>query len=171
MKKSPQQFRLMSRWKYSLYFFLLASLLYAVFALIFFTAYDFRNPEILIFTYGSASLLIIFHHSRTYYTFSQGYLHVRTPNSMFYTLSAAEIKDIRVFASPRFHFNGLYTLKITTRNHKHRYLYPENQEELVALLVAPPKKVHKCFSHMKTLELEIVQGFFFTLTTHSATYL
>lgn len=26
---------------------------------------------------------------------------------------------------------------------------------------APPKKVHKCFSHMKTLELEIVQGFFF----------
>ena len=27
--------------------------------------------------------------------------------------------------------------------------------------VAPPKKVHKCFSHMKTLELEIVQGFFF----------
>ena len=29
------------------------------------------------------------------------------------------------------------------------------------LLVAPPKKVHKCFSHMKTLELEIVQGFFF----------
>lgn len=28
-------------------------------------------------------------------------------------------------------------------------------------LVAPPKKVHKCFSHMKTLELEIVQGFFF----------
>lgn len=39
------------------------------------------------------------------------------------------------------------------------------------LLVAPPKKVHKCFSHMKTLELEIVQGFFFTLTTHSATYL
>lgn len=135
MKKSPQQFRLMSRWKYSLYFFLLASLLYAVFALIFFTAYDFQNPEILIFTYGSASLLIIFHHSRTYYTFSQGYLHVRTPNSMFYTLSAAEIKDIRVFASPRFHFNGLYTLKITTRNHKHRYLYPENQEELVALLL------------------------------------
>ena len=30
---------------------------------------------------------------------------------------------------------------------------------------------YKCFSHMKTLELEIVQGFFFTLTTHSATYL
>lgn len=29
------------------------------------------------------------------------------------------------------------------------------------VLVAPPKKVHKCFSHMKTLELEIVQGFFF----------
>ncbi len=29
------------------------------------------------------------------------------------------------------------------------------------MLVAPPKKVHKCFSHMKTLELEIVQGFFF----------
>lgn len=28
-------------------------------------------------------------------------------------------------------------------------------------LMAPPKKVHKCFSHMKTLELEIVQGFFF----------
>ena len=27
--------------------------------------------------------------------------------------------------------------------------------------MAPPKKVHKCFSHMKTLELEIVQGFFF----------
>lgn len=27
--------------------------------------------------------------------------------------------------------------------------------------LAPPKKVHKCFSHMKTLELEIVQGFFF----------
>ena len=31
----------------------------------------------------------------------------------------------------------------------------------VRFLVAPPKKVHKCFSHMKTLELEIVQGFFF----------
>lgn len=31
----------------------------------------------------------------------------------------------------------------------------------VGFLVAPPKKVHKCFSHMKTLELEIVQGFFF----------
>lgn len=31
----------------------------------------------------------------------------------------------------------------------------------VLVLVAPPKKVHKCFSHMKTLELEIVQGFFF----------
>lgn len=30
-----------------------------------------------------------------------------------------------------------------------------------AMLMAPPKKVHKCFSHMKTLELEIVQGFFF----------
>ena len=29
------------------------------------------------------------------------------------------------------------------------------------VLLAPPKKVHKCFSHMKTLELEIVQGFFF----------
>ena len=36
-----------------------------------------------------------------------------------------------------------------------------NLNSTIQFLVAPPKKVHKCFSHMKTLELEIVQGFFF----------
>ena len=48
-----------------------------------------------------------------------------------------------------------------TGRYNERLLKNALLNNITRFLVAPPKKVHKCFSHMKTLELEIVQGFFF----------